>query len=57
LAAMAKLNCALCCAADSAARATLRGSKANPYTASADAPNHRLTELPATAFALDFMCA
>ncbi|BAQ72696.1 probable LysR-family transcriptional regulator [Pseudomonas sp. Os17] len=56
LAAMEKLNSALCCATpDSLASATPRGSMANPDTTSAEAPNHRLTEAFAAECALDFM--
>ncbi len=55
LAAMEKLKSALCCVLASAAWATLSGNRASPETASADAPSHCLTELPATDFALDFM--
>src|SRR5476649_788678 len=53
LAAIAKLNCVLGSATlVSAANATLNGSNANAETASADAPNHCLTEPD---FALDFI--
>ncbi|GED75744.1 hypothetical protein PFL02_25940 [Pseudomonas fluorescens] len=56
LAAIAKLNSALCCSLPAwAANATLRGSRANPETTSAEAPNHRLTEPFTAEFALDFM--
>nr|BFD39747.1 hypothetical protein FFPRI1PSEUD_12460 [Pseudomonas sp. FFPRI_1] len=56
LAAMAKLNIALCCSAPAwAATATPWGSRAHPETASAEAPNHRFTEPFAADCALDFM--